>query len=77
MNPHDMSWSKCNQPQRSHNFERHLSVVFYAAKPAKRTFRQRIAKRIELFAARLKNYDYYRSKGQGIAESWDKAGRTL
>lgn len=34
-------------------------------------------KRLHNFTNRIKHYRDYRQLGQGIAESWDKAGRTI
>ena len=40
-------------------------------------FIERSRKRITRFAQRLRHYSDYRSLGQGVAEAWEKSGRTL
>jgi len=45
--------------------------------PYSRPLYKRIAVRLDLFIKRLENYRYFRGKGKGIRESWERAGRTL
>jgi hypothetical protein len=41
------------------------------------TLLQRVMKPISRLAKRLRDYSFFRGLGQGIAESWEKSGRTL
>jgi hypothetical protein len=38
---------------------------------------QRAQRRITRIVKRLRDYSYFRELGQGMAESWEKSGKTL
>ena len=42
-----------------------------------RPFHKRIAISLDIFIKRCHNFRYFRGRGKGIRESWQKAGRVL